>query len=78
MLVVKFPGASFEVKRGLLHRILKHGGRVTWSEKWGMSNPLHFWIITIEGRDAQGNAMSYPAKKIFDQSTSTNSHGMLV
>jgi hypothetical protein len=35
-----------------------------------MNNPSDFLIITIEGRDAQENAMSYPLEKTLDQSNS--------
>ena len=38
----------------------------------GINSPFDFYIITIEGRDAQDNAMFYPPKETFDP---LNSHG---
>ena len=71
ILAMEFSRTSFEVKTGLINRILKHGICAISRKKLGMINPLHFHIMVIEGRDEEGNALFHPLKKTFDKSKSS-------
>lgn len=51
---------SFEVKMGVISRILKHGRWIVLREILGLNEPLGSWLIVIQGSDAQENALNSP------------------